>query len=241
MNLFGLSLDFPPVSFVTFVATIIIGMLGIIALGSYISMVKLFGKEYDPYFNARLSFGKKSIIQVYEIDNNMHLEYAERKQGGVFISQLEPGITEMVSPKSVYSVEGVNTMLGYNVFPPLNPQLKTDMKALIDQGITSNAQLEKELNSGKYDAKTNLLFKDFIRRYEEVKKKYSIRVTVDDVLKFLEKNTSLTSIDSISQKIVNKAAHKKIDSELLKKAVMLAFIWVIGLVFILVYTVVYKT
>lgn len=320
--MFGLSFEFPQVSFIQFIVTLVGGMIAIIGMGIYLGVIGYFGKEMKPYMDAKLRHF--SIFQIYSLGNSLRLEFAKQEKGGgfrllkkvgkqknlmrinkrfiAFAALITVGITAvgiiaiimgganfsyvllfvglfivvgttlgvyvaprflssrraaadlrsktenetdaLIIPPSTYNVEGVTTVLAFEIYPELHEDLLAGVRTLKEKEYTTISELKEAITSGAIN-KTDILFGDytydkFLKLYNAAAEKLSFSITVDDILKFLEKHSSQRFSESLSTRITNTEVKKKRDNWAKKYGFYIVLIWAVGLLLILAYKVICK-
>lgn len=277
---FGLSFEFPQISFMQFVITMMSGIIMVIGGGIYFGALKLFGKEMQPYMTARMQ--KYAIFQIYSIGNLLRFEFARAELGGGFrlhvsllkraggfwkkadkaiskilskitkqqmgvqdkIEVIENNASQLTIPRSTYKVEGVTTVLAYEVYPTLHNDLIEGIRVLKAQGYDNISQLEDDIVTMAVDPDSvmfkNYTYDNFVKLYHATEKKFSLRITVDDVIRFLDKNSNQNFSESLATKDTNAMKIKQRDNPARKYAFYAVLLWTAGLLAILAYKVVYS-
>lgn len=241
---FGINFQFAEVSWIQFAVTLIAGMAVIIGGSLYFGMLKIFGKELKPYMTARLK--KQSIFQIYSINNNVSLEFAKQERGGGFKLLDKKGketSDNIIIPRSTYSVEGTQTALAYDLFPPLHSDFIEGLNKLKELGYKTISELEKDIKGGKRKSEDeffkNYTNDSFIKLFHSTRQKYSLSITLDDVLKFLDRHSSQNFSESLATRDTNAMKKKVRENPAKKYAFIVCGLWVLGLLFILGYKVIY--
>ena len=233
----GIGLTFPSISFTVFLVTLLVGMVVIIALSIMLGTILFFGKELKPYKTAKLK--KQAMFQIYSIDHSLRLEPVKEIIGGGFKQLKEHA--KAIFPRSTYTVDGVKTVLLYDLFPEQNPDIIEGLELLTKRNITTLNALEEHVDKlGREDEIfiKDYTYSDFIKILSEVQNKYTIEITVSDVIDFLDKHSNQHFSKSLAQRDINQAKKKRTDPAAKKYAFYIIMAWVGVLLGILVYKVV---
>jgi len=124
----------------------------------------------------------------------------------------------LIMPKSSYSINGVNTILLWDLHPQLHTDLLEGVKILIANKITTLRELE-EFASDKDNAEQilfkNYSYRTFLDLYLSVKQKYYVNITTDDVANFIGKQFDKNFRESIEAKDFNMQQASKTDNKYL--------------------------
>lgn len=251
----SLSFDFPQVSFLQFWVTFGIGILMVLAMSLYMGIfVWFFGKPMRKYLQARLTFGY-GIIQEY-VHESVNL-YLANVHNGAFTNIEKRGyytqekndkkwyqfwkkayiqILHKVKPiigKSIVSINGVPTLLAWNVNPPLAEEYVEALKALINLGYTTPDDIREDIKSsnirsGDKIEPLKMTYAEFLELHEAMRVRNSIYVSSNDVLDFNDKYLDEHPIQSIVEKTIVIEQKRFMDKTYQKYAFGIMAIMVIG-------------
>jgi hypothetical protein len=175
-----------------------------------------------------------------------------RKYNYIFARNLQPAnysvekikrIQNLIMPKSTYSINGVATIPLWDLHPQLHTDLLEGVKILINNGITTLHEFT-EFVAEKENAEQNMFknysYRTFYDLYLGVRQKYNIVVTTDDVANFIGKQFDKNFRESIEAKDFNAMQKGKMENKYIYYGYIIIGIAVIGVVFKIIYTTIYK-
>jgi hypothetical protein len=249
-----ISLEFPPVSFLQFWLTTALGALIIFGLGMYIFIfVWHFGKPLREYFTVKLMPGY-GIVQEYtnenlklriaDVDNDEFI-IATKKPKEHFWDKQEYNYSAPLVSKSILQINGVKTLMAWNVTPPLPGRYLTALEALNKLGISEIGKLYNDIKVNTINVNdvikgTAITFGDFLELHNHLKEKYSIVVTPDDILNFEDKFLDEHPIRSVVKKEIVVRKKRYMDNKLQKWAFIIIGAMVI-LSFVMIAYKIYKS
>lgn len=155
-----------------------------------------------------------------------------------------------IIPTSSYSINGVDTVLLWDIHPKLPNYIKIGLETLINKDIEilddnskfntkkiTTLKLFEELCEQKpndllFDKYTN---NDFLKMYLAYKNKFEVNVKIPTVFNFISKNFDENYSESIQIKEYNSAYKTKTDSSLAKWGYIIVGIFVLGITFKLIW------
>jgi len=252
--------NFPAVSLITFVITVgIMGMV-LICLALYLSiMVWVFGKPLRKYFLAKLTPGS-GIIQEYSHESlEIHMareqngEFIDLERKGYFSEEKAPKkwyhfkkqktIFKPIKPllgKSIVAINGVKTLLVWNINPKLPDMYVSILNALIENTQTTVQDINNDLNDKLITISdiipgTQTTYSEFFKMHELMEKKYNVFVSADDIYNFNAKYTDEHPTDSVIEKEVVVESKRRSDNKYQKWAFIIIGIMVVGGIIIKLY------
>lgn len=127
-------------------------------------------------------------------------------------------IQNLIMPKSSYSINGVNTILLWDLHPQLHIDVLEGIKTLVEKDIKTLSKL-KEFISDPIRAENNLFknysYRTFYEIYLGVRQKYNVCITTDDVANFIGKQFDKNFRESIEAKDFNAMQAQKTDNKFL--------------------------
>lgn len=246
-----LGFEFPRVSFWQFWITFFIGLVLTIVISIYLVLfVWYFGKPMRKYLSARLQ-PNSGIIQEY-FGDTVNLRLSKYKNGE-FVNLEDEGYTEIVpkkhwwkkstkivkSPpiisKSIVSINGVPTLMAWNVTPKLPERYLYALSELIKQGYNSVKEITDDIQSNFINPNDiistnliNLTYFDFLELHQKIADKYTINVTADDVLKFSEKYLDEHPRKSVIEKIITVEQSRLTEKKYQKYAFYIIGLMILG-------------
>lgn len=240
MDLFGLSMNFAPVSTLQFMVTMGAAGIIIIIFALYLAVyIGYMGRPMFKYLTARFNAGT-GIIQEY-IHENVYLRMASIK-GGEFTSLEEGTRTKTkkrsyefwkpeytytaarpIIAQSITSINGIDTLMVWNVTPPLPERYIKMLEALTTMGFNTMESLGQALQGGegpKISPESELLtgqdkttITDFLALHVKIRDRNKIIVTPDDILGFSEKYLDEHAKKSVIEKEVTIATKRLNDNK----------------------------
>lgn len=246
-------MTFPPVSFLQFWITLALGAALIFIIGLYMLIfVWTFGKPMLPYLTAKLTPGF-GIIQEY-IYEYVFLKIAKEKNGEFtdthsvtftekipvnrkwyqFFKPKEKIINHYGKPiigKSIVSINGVKTLLIWNVNPKLPERYLKALELIVKEGYNSIDEMVNSIvDFSKIIPETNdpMTYTEFLDLHEKIRNKNIIIVTPDDVLGFSDKYLDEHAKKSVIEKEVTVAQKRAGEKVYQKYAFYIVGIMVVG-------------
>lgn len=142
----------------------------------------------------------------------------------------------LIMPKTVYSINGVDTIPLIDLHPPLHTDIKNGLNSLIELGIKTHEglQQEAELNPDIILI-PGYTMKSFCELYTAARQKYEFRVRVSDVSEAVTKNFDKNFRESLQAKEFNAKTKKRHDNTTLKYGYAALFIVCLGVIIKLLY------
>lgn len=226
------AIDFPPVSFLQFWLTVAVLGMAIFFFGLYMLIfVWHFGKPLRKYLKARLAPGM-GIIQEYVLEN-LYLHTA-KLDNGIF-TDTEDKKAEPVIGKSTVSINGVDTLLLWNVTPALPQRYTETLKSLVKLGYHNAEDIINDIESKLIGSSSELIegskltYADFLALHKAVVEKYTVYVTPGDVLNFKENYLDEHPRKSVIEKEVTKEKKRLAEHKYEKYGfILIALIIVMG-------------
>ena len=148
-------------------------------------------------------------------------------------------VQNLIMPKSSYSINGVNTILLWDLHPQLHIDVLEGVKTLVEKNIKTLKQL-KEYVSDPMRAENNLFknysYRTFYEMYLGVRQKYNIQVTTDDVANFIGKQFDKNFRESIEAKDFNAMQAQKTDNRYLTYGYIAIILAIVIVGFKVIYT-----
>lgn len=142
----------------------------------------------------------------------------------------------LIMPKTVYSINGVDTIPLIDLHPPLHSDIKNGLIALIERDIKTHEDLQK---AADHDPDAILIpgytMKSFCELYTAARQKYEFRVKVSDVSEAVTKNFDKNFRESLQAKEFNAKTKKRHDNTPLKYGYAALIIVCLGVVIKLLY------
>lgn len=139
--------------------------------------------------------------------------------------------------KSTVSINGVESLLAWNVNPKLPDRYISTLEALIELGYNSFQDIVDRLNDGSIDRTSvvnGMTIEEFLVLHEKVRNRNSITVTADDVLNFETKYLDEHPRKSIVEKIVSKEQQRIVDKKYQTYAfLIIGFMVVMGFIMLM--------
>ena len=246
-------MTFPPVSFLQFWLTLAIGVALIFITGLYMLIfVWSFGKPMLPYLTTKLTPGL-GIIQEY-VHENVFLKIAHEKDGE-FTDTNSVTFTEKIPVnrkwyqfykpkeevknhygkpiigKSIVSINGVKTLLIWNVNPKLPERYLNALDVIIKEGyncIQDIVDAGFDLSGNITGMTSEMTYTEFFDLHEKIRNKNTIIVTPDDILGFSDKYLDEHAKKSVIEKEVTVAQKRAGEKVYQKYAFYIVGIMVVG-------------
>lgn len=133
--------------------------------------------------------------------------------------------------KSTVSINGVDTLLAWNVNPKLPDRYTATLEELVKLGYNTLQEITDCLNAEKIkrtDVVNGMSIDEFLVLHEKVRNRNSISVTSDDVLNFEKKYLDEHPRKSIVEKIVSKEQQRITDKKYQTYAFLLIALMIVG-------------
>ena len=137
-----------------------------------------------------------------------------------------------VIPTSSYTINGIDTVLLWDIHPPLPDYIEKGARTLIDKKITTFEEFatlcNKEPDKILFDNYTNI---EFLKMYLAYRNKFEVNIKVPTVFNFISKNFDENYSESIQIKEYNASYKTKTDNKFAKWGFIIVGIMVLGIVF----------
>jgi len=216
---------------------------------------------FSPINTVRLEYAHREIGDVYKFGENSSdyvPELNKKKHFYLFrpfywllkildnkvkIQNIDKSLkSEVITPKSVYTINGVRTVPLFEVYPQLNKNIEKGLEALKSKEINTLEEFEFIIEDNT--VKSRILFDDytfekFYELYMASKNKYELNITVKDVVNFMSNTSNENFSENIEVKEFNVKTNKKSQDFGKKIGIGIFVICMIASVIIAVYRTIY--
>ncbi len=149
-----------------------------------------------------------------------------------------------ITAKSIISINGVKTLMAWNVTPKLPSQYINALQTLLTLGYNSPQEIIDDLTHVNPDTNAveplinaneiisanpaDLTYNDFLQLHKEMADKYTIKVTPDDVLSFSEKFLDEHARKSIIEKTITVEQKRLSENKYQKYAFIIIGLMILG-------------
>jgi hypothetical protein len=209
---------------------------------------------FNPINTVRFEYAHREMGDVYKFGESStdYVPESSKKKGifskilNLFNNKITPVDSslksEVITPKSVYTINGVRTVPLFEVYPQLNKNIIKGLEALKLKEINTLEELEFMIDDP--NMRNHILFDDytfekFYELYMASKNKYELNIRIKDVTGFMSNTFNKNFRESIQTKEFNVKMNKKQQDMGKKIGIGIFILCIVASVVIAVYRVIY--